>query len=126
MAEFGFAYGFDPTGRTRSASPADHVRDLVEQVLFTTPGERVNRPDFGSGLLGLVFEPNSTALAAATRARVEAALQQWLADLVQVEAVTVHAEDATLQVRVAYIVRATAERRVERILGAPAGGTVTP
>lgn len=115
MTELDFPYGFDATGRTRSTDRDDHVRDLVEQVLFTAPGERVNRPDFGSGLLGLVFEPNGAALAAATRARVDAALQQWLAEVISVEAVAVRAEESTLEVTVAYVVRATQERRVERI-----------
>ena len=70
-------------GPVQPDSREDHVRDLVEQVLFTAPGERVNRPQFGSGLLGLVFEPNGDALAAATRARVDGALQLWLSDVVR-------------------------------------------
>lgn len=122
MVEVGFPYGFESTGRTASADPSEHVRDLVEQVLFTAPGERVNRPEFGSGLLGLVFEPNGTALAAATRARVEAALLQWLADVIAVEAVSVTAVESTLRVSVAYVVRATGERRVAQIQGASAAG----
>jgi uncharacterized protein len=115
MADLDFPFGFDATGRTRSCDREDHVRDLVEQVLFTAPGERVNRPEFGSGLLGLVFEPNGSALAAATRARVDGALQRWLADVIQVEGVHVRADEATLEVTVSYVVRATQERRVERI-----------
>ena len=115
MTDLDYPFGFDATGLTRCAGREDHVRDLVEQVLFTAPGERVNRPQFGSGLLGLVFEPNGTALAAATRARVDGALQLWLAEVIQVEAVQVRAEDAILEVTVAYVVRATQERRVERV-----------
>ena len=118
MADLAFPFGFDATGRTRSAGREDHVRDLVEQVLFTAPGERVNRPQFGSGLLGLVFEPNSSALAAATRARVEGALQLWLADVIRVEGVHVRTDGPALEVTVSYVVRATQERRVERISGA--------
>ena len=85
------------TSTTRSTSTAaaaprrptsdDHIRDLIEQVLFTAPGERVNRPNFGSGLLQLVFAPNSDELAAATQFLVQGALQQWLGDLIQVEGV---------------------------------------
>src|SRR3954451_7166078 len=108
-SDVGFPFGFDATGRTRSVPIQDHVRDLVEQVLFTAPGERVNRPQFGSGLLGLVFEPNGGALAAATRSRVEGALQQWLAEVIQVEGVNVRADEATLEVTVSYVVRATQE-----------------
>ncbi len=119
MADLDFPFDFGPTGRTRQPdSREDHVRDLVEQVLFTAPGERVNRPQFGSGLLGLVFEPNGAALAAATRARVDGALQLWLSDVVLVEGVQVRTEDSVLEVIVSYTVRATQERRVERIRGA--------
>lgn len=110
-----FPFGFDSRGRTHGSSGDDHVRELVEQVLFTAPGERVNRPDFGSGLLGLVFEPNSDALAAATRARVDSALQLWLADVIAVEGVHVRAHESLLDVTVQYVVRRTQERRVERI-----------
>ena len=59
MQTLDFPYHVDGTGRSATTGAADHVRDLIEQVLFTAPGERVMRPDFGSGLLALVFEPNS-------------------------------------------------------------------
>jgi phage baseplate assembly protein W len=73
------------------------VRDLIDQLLFTNPGERVNRPDFGSGLLQLIFAPNSPELAAALQFTVQAALQQWLGDVIQVQALEVSSE-AKLQV----------------------------
>ena len=76
MGDLDFPYHFDGRGRTADDRRADHIRDLIEQVLFTAPGERVMRPDFGSGLLALVFEPNSTALAATTQMLVQGALQQ--------------------------------------------------
>lgn len=98
-----FPYSFDSLGRTATTSGDDHVRDLIEQVLFTTPGERVMRPDFGSGLLGLVFEPNSTTLAATTQVLVQGALQQHLGHLIAVQAVEVSADDAQLSVQVRYI-----------------------
>lgn len=110
-----FAVGGD--GRTAITGAADHVRDLVEQVLFTSPGERVNRPDFGSGLLGLVFEPASDAIAAAVRARVEGSLHQWLADVVQLESISVESRESTLAVTVRYIVRATGERTTATFRG---------
>ena len=84
-----FPFHFDSRGRTAETADDDHVRDLIEQVLFTAPGERVNRPDFGSGLLQLVFAPNSAELAAATQFLVQGALQQWLGDLIEVRAVQV-------------------------------------
>lgn len=117
MGHLDHPFGFGPDGRTATTDLADHVRDLVEQVLFTSPGERVNRPDFGSGLLGLLFEPNSDALAAATRSRVEGSLHQWLAEVIEVEAVVVRPSDSTLEITVQYVVRVTQERRTETIRG---------
>jgi phage baseplate assembly protein W len=88
-------------GRTAATTDEDHVRDLVEQVLFTAPGERVNRPSFGSGVLRLVFQPGGSELAAATQFLVQSALQQWLADVVEVQAVDVAMDDAGAVLRVA-------------------------
>lgn len=107
-----YPYRIDGRGRTAVTSDDDWIRDLIEQILFTVPGERVNRPDFGCGLLQLVFAPNSNELAAATQFAVGAALQQWLGDLVQLQTVQVEADDATLRVVVKYIVVWTQEERV--------------
>jgi uncharacterized protein len=97
-----FPYGFDSRGRTAAAGLADYVRQLIEQVLFTSPGERVNLPDFGSGLLQLPFAPNSQELAAATQFSVQSALQKWLSGYVTVQSVTASAEEAALTVTVEY------------------------
>ena len=99
-----FPYHFDTRGRTAEVSYNAHIRDLIEQVLFTAPGERVMRPDFGSGLLALVFEPNSTTLAATTQMLVQGALQQYLSPLIAVQAVEVTNDDAALRVDVRYTV----------------------
>ena len=107
-----YPYGFDTTGRTADTGENEHIRDLIEEVLFTSPGERVNRPTFGSGVLQLIFAPNSEALASATQMTVQGALQQWLGDLIQVEAVDVQSEDARLQVVVQYTVRLNQQRQV--------------
>lgn len=100
-----FPYAFDGRGRTADASYEDWVRGLIEQVLFTTPGERVMRPDFGSGVRQLVFAPNSTALAAATQLLIQGGLQQWLGNIITVEGVAVEADDAVLRVTVQYVIR---------------------
>ncbi len=102
-----FPYQFDSRGRTAATDYESHIRDLIEQVLFTSPGERVNRPDFGSGLLRLVFAPNSDQLAATTQYLVQGSLQQYLGDLIQVDAVEVENEDSTLRVTVSYLIRRT-------------------
>jgi uncharacterized protein len=110
-----FPLAFDSRGRTAAADDAKHVRDLIEQVLFTAPGERVNRPDFGSGLLQLVFAGNSTELATTTQFLVQGALQQWLGDLILVESIQVEVDDATLRLTVQYLLRRSQERQVAQL-----------
>jgi hypothetical protein len=83
---------------------------LIEQVLFTAPGERVNRPDFGSGVMQLVFAPNSTELAATTQMLIQAALQQTLSDKIVLNKVTVANEEAVLRITVDYTVRRTQQQ----------------
>jgi phage baseplate assembly protein W len=107
-------YRMSPGGRTASTDGDDHVRDMIEQVLFTTPFERVNRPTFGSGLLQLVFAPNSDALVAATQLTVQGNLQQWLGDVIQVLDVIVESEDATMRVTVTYTIRRTQQVHTAR------------
>ena len=115
-----FAYQFDGRGRTQQASLADYMSQIIEQVLFTSPGERVNLPDFGSGLLQLAFAPNSLEMAAATQFTVQAALQKWLGTYVSVESVTATAEEATLTVTVAYTLVNTDVTQVQTFnFGAP-------
>ena len=106
-----FPFHFDSRGRTALADRDDHVRDLIEQLIFTSPGERVNRPDFGSGLLQLVFGPNSPELAATVQFTLQAALQRWLGDVVQVTALDVSAEDSTLRLSLTYRLMDTGEER---------------
>jgi len=107
-----YSFHFDGRGRTAQTTQDDHIRDLIEQVLFTAPGERVNRPDFGSGLMQLVFAPSSDELATATQFLVQGALQRWLGDLIQVEAVQVESEESTLQITVQYVIRRNQQRQV--------------
>ena len=116
-----FPFHFDTRGRTAVTGDDDHIRDMIEQVLFTSPGERVNRPTFGSGLMQLVFAPNSDELAAATQFLVQGALQQWLGDLIQVDELQVENEDSTLQVVIRYTVRRTQQQQVAQFTRAGVG-----
>lgn len=109
-----FPLHFDGRGRTAEAADEEHVRQLIEQVLFTAPGERVNRPTFGCGLRQLVFQPNSAELATASQFVIQSALNQWLGEVIQVEDVRVETEDATLVVTIVYTRRRTQEQRVAR------------
>ena len=113
MFNLDYPYHFDCKGRTAATGDDDHVRDMIEQVLFTSPGERVNLPEFGSGLLQLVFAPNSPELAASLRFTLIAALQRWLSDLIEDRDLTVTSEDAALRVVVDYVVRRTGDPRTE-------------
>lgn len=116
-----FPFRFDARGRSAETDDSSHVRDLIEQVLFTAPGERVNRPDFGCGLQRLVFAPNSDELAAATQFLVQGSLQQWLGDLIEVNEVQVESSDSSLLVNVQYTVRRTQEQQVAQFTR---GGTL--
>jgi hypothetical protein len=98
---------FDGRGRTAATDDSDHIRDMIEQLLFTNPGERVNQPDLGSGVLQMVFAPNSQELAAALQLTVQATLQRFLGDLISLQQVQVTAQDSVLTVVVHYLLSQT-------------------
>jgi Bacteriophage baseplate protein W len=110
MSQVDFPYHVDGRGRTAATGPDDHLRDLIEQVLFTAPGERVMRPEFGSGLLALVFEPGGPELVATTQHLVQGALQQELGHLIAVESVEVAQDEGAFTVGVSYVALRTQER----------------
>lgn len=112
-----FPFRIGPHGRTAAAGPEEYVRGLIEQILFTSPGERVNRPEFGTGLDQAVFSPNRADLAAATQFLLQGALQQWLGDLIAVEAVNVENDEEKLLVTVQYVLLESRERKVSQFEG---------
>lgn len=118
---FDYPFHLDGRGRSAETDDNDHVRDLIFQVLFTSPGERVNRPDFGCGLKRLIFMPNSDALAISTQAIVRGALRRWLGRVIKVESVAVEAVDAQLKVKVVYARRTTGERFAEEFIQTSSG-----
>lgn len=109
--EIDFPFHFDSRGRTAATNEADHIRDMIEQLIFTNPGERVNRPDFGSGLLQLVFAPNSPELAATVQFTVQAALQRWLGDVIELREIEARAVDSSLTLDLRYAIRRTNEEQ---------------
>lgn len=111
-----FPFRFDARGRTAATDDDDHIRDMIEELLFTSPGERVNRPDFGSGLLQMVFAPNSSELASALQFTTQAALQRYLGDLIDLQQLEIAADDATLTVIVKYVVRQTQQVQTEKFV----------
>ena len=108
-----FPLGFDEQGRSAVTDSDDHIRDMIYLVLFTAPGERVNRPEFGCGVKQLVFAPLSDALAAATEQLIHGALIRWLDPVISLEKAEATANEATLEVKVSYVRRETGERREE-------------
>lgn len=116
-----FPFHFDGRGKTATAGDDDHIREMIEQLLFTSPGERVNRPDFGSGLLQMVFAPNSPEMAAALQYTTQAALQRFLGDLIDLQSLEVTAQESTLNVIVKYVVKRTGDSHTENFVrSAPA------
>lgn len=109
MKQIDFPFHIDSRGQTALADQDHHIRDMIEQFLFTSPGERVNRPDFGSGLLQMIFAPTGPEIATALQHTIQAGLQRWLGDLIEVRQLTVTGEDSKVQVKIAYLVRQTGE-----------------
>lgn len=110
--QISFPYSIDSRGRTAETDESQHIQDLIQQVLFTIPGERVNRPDFGSGLMQMVFMPGNNEIAVATQFLVQGALQQWLGNLIRVEAVQIKSQDATLNITIQYVTIRNQQRQV--------------
>ena len=106
-----FPFHIDSRGRIAETGQDAHIRDMIEQVLFTSPGERVNRPDFGTGLMQLVFAPLSEEMATATQFLIQGALQQWMGNLIEVQSVQVEAKESSLVVTVQYLVSRSKQRQ---------------
>jgi len=114
MRAITFPWSFDASGGTHRSDLEPHVREMIEQLLFTDPGERVNRPDLGSGVRRLVFSPNSPEVASALQFVIQAGLERWLGDVLRVEALDVRSEDATLVIDLSYMVLASGESKTVR------------
>ena len=110
----GYPFRIDGSGRSVATSDQDHIRQLIEQVLFTVPGERVNRPELGSPLLQLVFGAPNDELVAATQFLIQGSLMQWLSEWIEIEGVEVASNEGTLSITVRYIVRRNQQRQVAR------------
>ena len=119
MSRFAYPFRIDHTGRVATVDRDDHVRQLIEQLLFTIPGERVNRPTFGSAVHNLVFVPNNPELTTTIQYMLRSSLQQWLGDVIHVEAVQVESEEATLRVTVQYVLRHTQQRQIAQYQRGP-------
>lgn len=110
--EVGFPFKLDGRGHVADPDYAEHVRQMIEQLLFTSPGQRVNRPDFGAGLLELIFAAESDELLSATELLVQSSLQRWLGDVIDTQRVLVTRRQAQLTVTIHYVIRGEQQRRV--------------
>lgn len=99
-------------GRLAEESDYDaYIGQLIRQVLLTSPGERINRPEFGAGVRQLVFAPNGEGTATLARSMIYQALTRWLGRLIDLERVEVRADDATLNVEIVYVLLQRGSRR---------------
>jgi phage baseplate assembly protein W len=114
--DIAYPFAIDNRGRVADTNYEAHVRQMIEQILFTNPGERVNRPDFGCGILQLIFAPNSDELATATQFLIQGALKTWLDEVIVLEAVEVNNEDSRLIITIQYVIRQTQQRQVSRFV----------
>jgi phage baseplate assembly protein W len=102
-----FPFRFDSHGRNAMTDENGHIRDMLEQLIFTNPGERVNRPDFGSGISQLIFAPNSPELAATVQFTLQAGIQRWMGDVIELRGLVVQAADSSLTIDINYVIRRT-------------------
>jgi uncharacterized protein len=89
----------------------EHVEQLMMQVLMTSPGERINRPDFGCGVRRMLFNPNSQVTASLAQVSIFEALNRWLGSVITVDNVRVEPKEEKLEILIAYVLNARQERR---------------
>lgn len=109
-----YPFGVSGSGTPNTTNADDHLRDLILQVLFTNPGERVNLPEFGVGIQRLVFAPNSDTLRTSAQFLISTNLQRWLGDRIEVTQVSVSSEpgfEQTVTIEIVYTVKATQQRQ---------------
>jgi uncharacterized protein len=117
MIEIAFPFRVGSHGRTATSDPSTHVTELVQALLFTSPGERVNRPTFGGGVMQMLFEPARPELATASQMLVQGMLQQWLGDLISVQQVDFDTtSEGSVRVTVQYVVKATQQTQTDVFL----------
>jgi phage baseplate assembly protein W len=114
-----YPFGVSGKGTPNTTNASDHLRDLILQVLFTNPGERVNLPEFGAGIQRLVFAPNSDTLRTSTQFLISTNLQRWLGDRINVEQVNVSSEpgfEEQVTIEVIYTLKQTQQQQSVQVL----------
>ncbi|WP_437277757.1 GPW/gp25 family protein [Sorangium sp. So ce375] len=99
----------DAKGRLRYPTLEESVREMIEVILRTRPGEQLMRPDFGAGLDRFLHEPNTTDTRRRIRELVAASIARWesrvLLDRVEVDEVA--GRPSHVRVDIAYRLRRT-------------------
>jgi phage baseplate assembly protein W len=108
---FNFPFKIDGLGHTAQIDYNNHIRQLIEQVLFTQIGERVNRPSFGTNINHLLFAPNSDELATSTSFLIQGALQLWLGDLIDVVGIQTKNQESLLFISISYIKKKNSQQQ---------------
>ena len=99
-----YPYRINSRGKTSvTKSNDEYIREAIEQTLFTMPGERVNRPGFGTGIMSYLFAPAGDETMMALKHMIQSDLQRHLLDLIQVVDVRAKSEDTTIKVTVEYV-----------------------
>lgn len=111
--QIAFPYRFDADGLTGLTDERSHMRHMLELLLFTMPGERVNRPDFGCGIRHMVFAPQNSEVVSTLHALIESEIHRWLGDVLTLRKLEVTSEDATLLVLLEYQLPGDGELRTE-------------
>ena len=110
MSNLSAPFRIDGTGRTATSDDfGRHARDMIEAVLFTAPGERINRPDFGSGLSELLFDSNNPALETAADFLIRSAIQKHLSDILTVTELSLQRAEGVVEITLSYVLRETGE-----------------
>ena len=107
---FGFPFEIGGRGEISSKTGDENIKAKIKQILFTSPGERVNLPEFGCGLMNLVFDPNNPILATTTEFNIRKSLERWMGDEILVESVDVTSQEEALLIEIIYIRKDTLER----------------
>jgi phage baseplate assembly protein W len=117
---YAFPFRIDQASRQGAQSPyAQHVADMIRQILLTTPGERADLPEFGCGLRQLLFAPNSDAMQTTTQLMIQQSLTQWLGNQITLQQVSVTlgagGDDSQVKVQVAYLLTETQSTQLTQI-----------
>jgi uncharacterized protein len=118
----GFPLRAGPDRGVEVADLVAGVRAMLEQILFTMPGERVNRPTFGVGVQQYVFEPLTPMLSERIRVALDENVYEHLGREVRIDGVSVEREEEKLLVRVTFEIAGSVSGPQDVEIAVPGGG----